>query len=82
MDKNVFFIKADSMLIAVGKNSMKAFDLLFKMHYVFNLEYASELINFYDFIESCIVQLHPPRACCDALNTSLMNLKNVPSFEP
>lgn len=58
-EKNVFFIKADSMLIAVGENSMKAFDLLFKMHYVFNLEYASELINFYDFIESCIVQLHP-----------------------
>ncbi|XP_033216172.1 uncharacterized protein LOC117172396 [Belonocnema kinseyi] len=51
-----FFIMVGLELISVCRNSIQAFDLLFQLHYWFYIEYANELIHFYNFIGSLILK--------------------------
>jgi len=41
---------ADDHLIKVGDNAIIAFDILLKLDYYFYVEFASDLINFYNRI--------------------------------
>lgn len=52
-----FFIRADDHLISVGNDSLVAFEVLIKMHYIFDLKFAADLESFYNFIVSCVMQL-------------------------
>ena len=49
-----FFIKVDHSLINDEDHPIKAFDIIFKLHFVFNIDHAKLLENFYDFILGCI----------------------------
>ena len=44
------FIKTDDSLIDVENQAVKAYDILFKLNFVFNVENPKQLENFYDFI--------------------------------
>lgn len=65
---------ADGHLIQIGDNAIIAFDILLKLHYCFDVEFASDLVNFYDFITGCIMKLHKPKGCSIALETTLQNV--------
>ena len=69
-----FFLKVDHELVNVENHPVKAFDILFKLHFVFNIEYAKSLENFYDFIAGCIYKISKPRPSSDSLNTCLFNI--------
>lgn len=75
-----YFIKADGHVIDVGDNAVAAFDVLFKLHYCFNIEFALDLTPFYNFIAGCIFRLQEPKGCCVSLQASLSNvtLENDP----
>jgi len=65
---------ADGHLIQIGDNAIIAFDILIKLHYCFKVEFASDLVNFYDFITGCVMKLHTPKGCSIALETTLQNV--------
>ncbi|XP_008211964.1 uncharacterized protein LOC103317050 [Nasonia vitripennis] len=71
-----FFIKADNYKIAVGSHIIIAFDILVKMHYVFDLQFSPDLEIFYNFIVSKVMGLDTTaRSCCDAFDTTLLHLE-------
>lgn len=55
-----YFIVADKMAIPAGENIVEAADMLFKCHYVFNVEYAPPLQQFWEFLASVIYEVLPP----------------------
>lgn len=70
----IYYIIADGHLIQIGDNAIIAFDILIKLHCCFNVEFASDLVNFYDFITGCVMKLHTPKGCSIALETTLQNV--------
>ena len=63
-----FFLKIEDFGIPLDQstNIISAVDLLFKCHYVFNLEYAAPLVNFFLYLQTQIYNLKykgklPPR---------------------
>jgi len=72
--KGIFYIKADDHLIEIGSNGLQAFDILLKLHYCFDVHFAADLVNFYDFITGCVLNLVQPKACSVAFDTTLKNL--------
>ncbi|CAL1688663.1 unnamed protein product [Lasius platythorax] len=70
--KGPFFIQVETHLFPVGNNPLRAFDRLFKLHYMFDIHYAASLLNFYNFFESIVYNgLNTPKSCCDSLNSIL-----------
>jgi len=64
--KGIFYIKADDHLIEIGSNAYKrlqAFDILLKLHYCFDVHFAADLVNFYDFITGWVLNLVQSKAC-------------------
>jgi len=51
-----------------------AFDILLKLHYCFYVEFASDLINFYDFITGCIMKCQKSKGYSIALDITLQNI--------
>ena len=79
-----FLIKTDHSFIDVENHPGKAYDILFKLNFVFNIENPMQLENFYDFISGCIHKVTKPRACSDSLNTYLsipVDINQIVSFE-
>ncbi|XP_024892756.1 uncharacterized protein LOC112467998 [Temnothorax curvispinosus] len=72
--RGIYYIMTDGHLIQVGANAIIAFDILLKLHYCFDVDFASDLVNFYDFITACVMQLHQPKGCSIALETTLQNV--------
>ena len=72
--REIYYITADGHLIQIGDNAIIAFDILLKLHYCFDVEFASDLVNFYDFLTDCIMKLHKPKGCSIALQTTLQNI--------
>jgi len=72
--KGIFYIKADDHLIEIGNNGLQAFDILLKLHYCFDVHFAADLVNFYDFITGCILNLVQPKTYSVAFDTTLKNL--------
>lgn len=64
----------DGHLIQIGDNAIIAFDILLKLHYCFDVEFASDFANFYDFKTGCVMKLHIPKGCSIALETTLQNI--------
>ncbi|OXU23505.1 hypothetical protein TSAR_003224 [Trichomalopsis sarcophagae] len=69
-----FYVKTEGHLIHIGDDAMLAFDVLLKLHYCFDMPFASDLVCFYDFITGCVLRLHEPKGCCVALNSTLSNV--------
>ena len=63
-----YFMVVDRIAIPCGKDLVKALDMLFKSHYVFNVEYATLLYNFWEFIAAMIYGVIEP--ICDRSNRS------------
>lgn len=78
--KGIYYIKADDHLIEIGSNGLQAFDILLKLHYCFDIHFSADLINFYNFITGCILQLIQPKACCIAFDVTLKNLSTDKSI--
>ncbi|KAM0724666.1 hypothetical protein ACS0PU_009050 [Formica fusca] len=77
--KGPFYIQVETHLFPVGNNSLRAFDRLFKLHYMFDIHYAAPLLNFYNFFESIVYNgLNTPKSCCDSLNSILSAVEIQP----
>lgn len=72
-----YFLKIDQHVFSVGHPSMRAIDILIKTHYVFDVKFSSDLVNFYNFITGCIMNIDEPTMCCNALNTTLWNINRT-----
>lgn len=64
-----YFIVLDRIAIPVGRDAVKAVDMLFKSHYVFNVEYAAPLQNFWEFIAAMIYAVIEPFATGPTVRT-------------
>ncbi len=66
-------------MIDAASDVVRALDILFKSHYVFNVKFAQPLIPFYNFMETFIykINLQNVRASVDALHTTLIHLKDI-----
>ena len=65
-----FFVIVDQMAIPVGKNSVNALDILFKVHFCFDLKFAPDLTLFFNFLSGCIFgieEVYPRTAELDNL---------------
>jgi len=69
-----FYIKADDHIIPVGNNALVAADYLIKLHYIFDISFALELTNFYNFISGCLMNFSIPKACVRELYETLQNV--------
>ena len=49
-----FFFYVDTTSIPGGKTTVEAFDQLFKLHYIFNVQFAKPLTTFYNFFEGLV----------------------------
>ena len=56
---DAFFLQSDGILIDLPRkvNPMAAFDLLYKMHFILNVEYAKSLSFFYNFMDCYVYQM-------------------------
>lgn len=73
-----YFIVLDRIAIPCGQDVVKAVDMLSKSHYVFNVEYAAPLHNFWEFIAAMIYGVIKPSATgptVRALGSSCRDLK-------
>ena len=73
-----YFNVVDRIAIPCGKDVVKALDMLFKSHYVLNVEYATPLYNFWEFIATMIYGVIEPSATgptVRALSYSCKHLK-------
>lgn len=68
-----FFVIINKKMVAVGTSFLRAFDVLFKSHFVFNVHYAPQLNLFYNFFESFIYAINEtkPKVSVAALEVSL-----------
>ncbi|KAJ8668654.1 hypothetical protein QAD02_010317 [Eretmocerus hayati] len=74
--ENAIFSRKDTT------NLISAFDLLFKVFQVFNLQYPAELDYFYEFIESSVYECKECSISVIAsLSVNLKNIKKVPTVE-
>ncbi|XP_011859975.1 PREDICTED: uncharacterized protein LOC105557367 [Vollenhovia emeryi] len=77
--KGPFFVQVETHLFPVGNDPLRAFDRLFKLHYMFDVKYAAPLLNFYNFFESIVYNgLNTPKSCCDSLNSILSAIEIQP----
>ncbi|XP_067207256.1 uncharacterized protein [Linepithema humile] len=54
-----YFLNVDNKFILLhAQNFVKAFDILFKSHFVFHTEYDSNLVSFYRFIETYFYKIN------------------------
>ncbi|KAJ8679463.1 hypothetical protein QAD02_015250 [Eretmocerus hayati] len=72
-----FYIKADGHVIPVGQDSLKAFDVLLKLHYCFEICFAPDLVMFYDFLSNIVMEMSEARSHNIDFNTSLNNITNL-----
>lgn len=72
-----YFLILDKEYIDVGKCFLKAFDILYKSYYVFNVEYPKTLDIFYNFMDHIIYKVNTgaARSSVEHLNTILCNIK-------
>ncbi|KAJ8686816.1 hypothetical protein QAD02_022610 [Eretmocerus hayati] len=76
-DPAQYYIVADEMIMnrADKTDSSMAFDLLFKIYNVFNIQYPKLLLNFFSFIESFLYEM---KECSSGVTVSLhINLRNI-----
>ncbi|KAJ8672772.1 hypothetical protein QAD02_004032 [Eretmocerus hayati] len=72
-----FYIKADGHVIPVGRDSLKAFDVLLKLHYCFDICFAPDLVMFYDFLSNIVMEMSEARSYNIDFNTRLNNITNL-----
>ena len=59
-EKTSCFIQGDGWFLAPPLSSpVPAFDLLFKIYYVFNLQFPTSLINFFNFLANYVYGIDP-----------------------
>lgn len=49
-----YFLRSDEFAMQLGNDFIKALDILIKFHILFDLKFAKELSNFYDFMKYLI----------------------------
>ena len=52
-----YFIIVDTTTIPGGNTAVEAFDRLFKVHYIFNVNFARPVMSFFNFLEG-LYELH------------------------
>lgn len=74
-----FFLQGDSFLIDLSEriDPMVAFDRLYKLHFVLNVEYAKSLSFFYNFIDCFVYQMENvvAKPSVKSLNISLLHFQ-------
>ncbi|XP_057335475.1 uncharacterized protein LOC130674224 [Microplitis mediator] len=73
-----FFIEGDNWLMSVGDKSgpIAAFNLLYKLFYVLNLQYPNSLQNFFNFVDCYVFGMQgvTSRSVVSALHITLSNI--------
>ncbi|KAH0549758.1 hypothetical protein KQX54_013609 [Cotesia glomerata] len=73
-----FFIEGDNWLMSVGDKSgpIAAFNILYKLFYVLNLQYPNSLQNFFNFIDCYVFGMQgvTSRSVVSALHITLSNI--------
>ena len=80
MEKNpsqFFIIAADSTAIPAGTSTVGAFDMLFKCHFAFKVEYAAPLMGFYSFIAGYIYNALPQSQVKASIRSMAANILNM-----
>ena len=72
-----YFIVVDRIAIPCGQDIVKALDMLFKSHYVFNVEYATLLNNFWEFIAAMIYGVIEPSATGPTVPSSWLFMQGL-----
>ena len=57
IDPKHFFVIIDEEVLPCPEGATAAMDMLFKVHHVFNVEYAEEMALFYTFLENYIYNI-------------------------
>ncbi|XP_044597497.1 uncharacterized protein LOC123274063 [Cotesia glomerata] len=77
-DCESYFIEGDNWFIDVNQNStpIAAFNILYKLFYVLNLQYPNSLQNFYNFIDCYIFKMKnvKPRSVVSSLHVTLSDI--------
>ena len=80
-DKNspdcAWYLVIDGSAIPVGNNFLKAFDLLFKSFFVFNLHYPPDLTPTFSFFESLVYKMSTATSSLPSVQVLAVSLQNV-----
>nr|XP_054748407.1 uncharacterized protein LOC129253986 [Lytechinus pictus] len=68
-----YFVVIDEQAIPCPGDITSSVDVLFKLHYVFNIHYATELQAFYKFLEHFVYEVGHPRDVIPARAKELMS---------
>ncbi|XP_041467015.1 uncharacterized protein LOC121417392 [Lytechinus variegatus] len=68
-----FFVIIDERAIPCGGDVTSAVDVMFKLHFVFNIHYATELKAFYAFLEHYVYEVGLPKDVIPARASELMS---------
>ena len=68
-----FFLILDKHAVDVGNCGLKAFDFLYKSHYIFNVKFCDQLATLFNFMDCIIYKLlhGPARGSVESLNAVL-----------
>lgn len=68
-----FFVIIDERAIPCGGDVTSAVDVMFKLHFIFNIHYATELKAFYAFLEHYVYEVGLPKDVIPARASELMS---------
>lgn len=72
-----FFVIADKAVVPGGTTLVQAADRLFKAHYVFNVEYAPPLQQFWEFVAAVVYEVLPLSAAKPNVRSLATSVKSI-----
>ena len=72
-----FFLVADRIPIPAAATTVESFDVLFKSHFAFKVEYAATLMPFYTFMAAFIYEVLPPSQVASSVRSFAANIRNM-----
>lgn len=75
-NKSYYYIVIDSEIVEVATSPIICADILFKLHFAFNVHNDPNLTYFFQFLECAVYRIpgHKPNAVVDTLNTKVQNI--------
>ena len=77
MKPNQYFLVLDKIPIPATKTSVASFDMLFKSHFAFKVEYATPLMPFYTFMAAFVYEVLPPSNVAASIRSLAANIRNM-----
>ena len=77
MKPSQYFLVVDKIPIPAATTTVESFDMVFKSHFYFKVEYATPLMPFYTFMAAFVYEVLPPSQVAASIRSLAANIRNM-----